>query len=64
MTNTASDSTVTAGQTTSKRYVVYQTSDNMIVNAIAWDGVSNYTPPSGCAVAQSDSDMIGQKYAE
>ena len=44
------------------RYIVVQTSDNLIVNAILWDGVTSRTPPEGTFIVQNDTQNIGDIY--
>lgn len=39
------------------RYVIIQ--DGVVVNAIEWDGVSEWQPPEGCIASQSDTAQIG-----
>ncbi len=56
------DQTISSNTVNSKRYVVFRTTDNVVVNAIAWDGVTKYVAPAGCSVAQSDTCLIGQVY--
>jgi len=44
------------------RYIVIQNSDNLIMNAIMWDGVSEWTPPEDTFVVQNDVLEIGETY--
>lgn len=44
------------------RYIVVQQSDNLIINAIEWDGTAEWSPPDGCFVVQNDTIDIGQTY--
>jgi hypothetical protein len=37
-------------------------SDNLVVNIVAWDGVSKWLPPKDHIVIQSDQANIGDKY--
>lgn len=42
------------------RYVVIDVDQgNLIVNAVEWDGVTEWSPPEGCIVEQSDTAQIG-----
>lgn len=36
-------------------------SNNIVVNVVIWDGVSDWTPPEGCRVVKSDTLSIGDK---
>lgn len=45
-----------------QRYIVVNEEDNIIVNAILWDGVTPYTPPDGCFLVQNDTLDIGETY--
>ena len=36
---------------------------NTVINVIAYDGVSPYTPPTGTTLVQSDVAAIGWTYA-
>ena len=39
------------------RYAIIR--DGIVENIILWDGVSDWTPPEGCTVRQSDTLQIG-----
>lgn len=45
-----------------QRYAVIQDSDNLVVNVIIWDGQTEWSPPEGCFVVQSDTLNIGDTY--
>jgi hypothetical protein len=38
--------------------------DGVVVQVIAWDGVSAYEPPSGAALVQSDEANVGWLLAD
>jgi len=42
------------------RYAVIK--DNVVINVVIWDGQSNWTPPQGTQLVQSDSLNIGDNY--
>ena len=37
-------------------------SENVVVNVILWDGKSQWTPPAGCYVIESNAACIGDWY--
>lgn len=37
-------------------------SENFVVNVIAWDSVTSYTPPEGNILVKSDTANIGDIY--
>jgi hypothetical protein len=45
-------------------YAVINSQTNIVDNVIAWDGVSNWTPPNGCFVVLIGDSMasIGWSY--
>ena len=34
-------------------------SEGKVINMIIWDGVSTYSPPSGCQIIKTDNAAIG-----
>lgn len=51
-----------------ERYIVYRTEATntqpagYVVNAVLWDGKSEWSPPSGMAIVQNSSLNIGDIY--
>lgn len=46
-----------------QRYAVIDANGN-IINVTLWDGVSEWSPPDGCYVVQSDTMLIGGTYID
>lgn len=44
------------------RYIVVNSTTNIIENVILWDDVSQWSPPDGCFAVQNDTLNIGDRY--
>lgn len=46
------------------RYVLVDTGTNTVTDSLMWDGVTEWTPPSGFTVIQSDEATDGWSYVK
>lgn len=44
------------------RWALVRTADNVVDNAIEWDGVTPYTPPAGTYLVNADGKDMGPQY--
>ena len=43
-------------------YAVIDSTSNIVINTVVWDGVAQWSPPDGCIAVQSDIAGIGWIY--
>ena len=43
-------------------YAVIDSTSNIVINTVVWDGVAQWSPPDGCIAVQSDLAGIGWIY--
>ena len=44
------------------RYAIIK--DNIVINVIIWDGISEWKSPEGTKIVQSDSLNVGDNYSQ